>query len=647
MTLPPRERATLRAICRAIVPATDLPLVDLIDDGLTDTPEHLRARFRLLLRALGSSAGNLLLAGRPRGVDAMSDEDAQAFLRSLGLSRLSLARSAFHALKSVIGLLAYAAHPPGQPNPLWQDIGFLDSRPPSALAAAAPAPTSIRPLAISQDTTLSADVCVIGSGAGGSVVAAVLARSGADVLLIERGEYRAPADYTGDEYETLQRVSLGKGVFATDDNAIGLLAGIGLGGTTVINWTTSLEPPADVLQEWERDHGIDGLTGPAFRATLDVVRRRVHVTTALSAHNANNQILAAGAQALGYTVDTLPRNVDGCPDPGECGPCVYGCRRGTKQDALCTWIADAASAGARIVVNCAAERIRSRGGTVTGVEASVRDPHTGARQRVEISCRAVVLAGGAIFSPALLLRSGLGNAQVGRGLRLHPVTAALGIYDHPIEIWRGAAQTAVCTTFSRVAGRHGFWLEASPGHPGLAAMAIPWSSREDHAGLMRRLRHTAALIVLVRDRGSGSVRIARDGTPIVRYRLHPLDRELMVRGLEEMAKIHLAAGATEVFSLHTRRIHVRREEPDAAGRFSRAVWAEGIRPNAVTLFSAHLMGGLPMGADPWRAAVDPSGRLYGIRNLYVADGSLFPSAPSVNPQITIMAMAHRIAQRIR
>src|SRR3990170_8528052 len=190
MTLTPRERATLAAICRAIVPATDLPLVDLIDDGLTDTPEHLRARFRLLLRTLGSSAGNLLLAGPPRGVDAMSDEDAQAFLRSLGLSRLGLARSAFHALKSVIGLLAYAAHQPGQPNPLWQDIGFLDSRPPSALTAAAPAPPSIRPLAISQDTALSADVCVIGSGAGGSVVAAVLARSGADVLLIERGEDR-------------------------------------------------------------------------------------------------------------------------------------------------------------------------------------------------------------------------------------------------------------------------------------------------------------------------------------------------------------------------------------------------------------------------------------------------------------------------
>ena len=119
-----------------------------------------------------------------------------------------------------------------------------------------------------------------------------------------------------------------------------------------------------------------------------------------------------------------------------------------------------------------------------------------------------------------------------------------------------------------------------------------------------------------------------------------------MRGLEEMAKIHLAAGASEVFSLHTRGIHVDRGEPDAAGRFSRGVWAEGIRRNAVTLFSAHLMGGLPMGADPARAAVDPSGRLYGIRNLYVADGSVFPSAPSVNPMLAIMAMAHRTAFRI-
>jgi len=257
-----------------------------------------------------------------------------------------------------------------------------------------------------------------------------------------------------------------------------------------------------------------------------------------------------------------------------------------------------------------------------------------------------VLAGGAIFSPVLLLRSGLGNARVGRGLRLHPVTAALGIYDHPIEIWRGAAQTAVCTTFARVAGAHGFWLEASPAHPGLAAMAIPWTSRDDHAALMRSLPRTASFIVLVRDRGAGAVRVARDGSPVVRYQLHPLDREHMLRGLEEMAKIHLAAGASEVFSLHTRRIQVRRSEPDAAGRFSRAVRAEGIRPNALTLFSAHLMGGLPMGADPARAAIDPSGGLYGTRGLYVADASIFPSAPAVNPQITIMAMAHRVAQGI-
>lgn len=646
MILTPRERAALEAVCRAFVPASGLPLADLIDEGLAVTPEHLRSRFRLLLRTLGHPAGGLLLGGRAAAIQSMTDQEAQDLLRSMGLSRLALSRSAFHALKSVVGLIAYAAHPPGQPNRLWAETGYPGPDPAELDPVRSASAAGIRPLSLASAARLSADICVIGSGAGGSAAAAVLAAAGKDVLILERGPFRAPATFSDDEYDTLQRVSLGKGVFATDDNAIGLLAGMGLGGTTVINWSTSPDPPADVLAEWEREHGIDSLTGRDFRSTVDAVKRRLHVTTALSRHNPNNQALADGARALGYTVEILPRSVDGCPDPDVCGPCVYGCRRGAKRDALHTWITDAVSAGARIVVDGEAQRIVTRGGEVTGVEAAVRDPRTGAQHRLEIACRTVVLAGGAIFSPVLLQRSSLGNARVGTGLRLHPVTAALGIYDRPIEIWRGAAQTAACTAFARAGGTHGFWIEASPGHPGLAAMAVPWTSRDDYAALMRRLRHTAAFIALLRDRGSGTVQPARDGSPVVRYRMHPLDRALMVRALEEIARIHLAAGAQEVFSLHTRRVHVRRSEPEAANRFARGVRAEGIRPNAVTLFSAHLMGGLPMGADRTRAAVDPSGRLYGVRNLYVADGSIFPSAPSVNPQITIMAMAHRIAKGI-
>lgn len=636
-----RERETLRAICTAIAPSTDVSLVDLIDAGLDDTPQHLRAQFRLLLRAMGNPAVNFLLAGRPRAVAGMTDDQAQVYLRALGLSRIGMKRSAFHALKALVGYLTYAAHRNGAPNPLWREMGY-----PGSPVTPNPQPKPITPLAITADKHLEADVCVIGSGAGGSVVAARLAQMGRDVLLIERGGYYAQSDYTGDEYETLQRVSVGKGLYATDDNAIGLLAGMGLGGTTVINWCTSLDPPADVLEEWEHEHGIDGLTGAEFRAALDAVKTRLHVTTDQSRHNANNQVLIDGARVLGYAVETLPRNVDGCGDCRECGPCVYGCFRGAKLDALHTWVQDAAQAGARITVRCTVDRIVARNSTVIGVEATATDPSTGHKHRVEITCKTLVLSGGAVFSPALLLRSGLGNAMIGRGLRLHPVTAALGIYDHPIELWSGAAQTATCTTFARVDGRHGFWIEASPGHPGIAALAVPWTTREAYAGLMRRLRSTAALIVLVRDRGAGTVRVTREGVPVARYQLHPRDEEMMLRGLEEMAKIHLAAGAREVYSLHTRPVHVRAEQPQAASEFSRALRREGIRPNAVTLFSAHLMGGLPMGSNPRAAAVDPSGRLYGLRNLYVADSSVLPSAPAVNPMITIMAMAHRIARRI-
>jgi choline dehydrogenase-like flavoprotein len=345
--------------------------------------------------------------------------------------------------------------------------------------------------------------------------------------------------------------------------------------------------------------------------------------------------------ALGYQVETLPRNVRGC---AECGPCVYGCPHGAKQDALVTYLQDAVDAGAQVLVHCAAERIVARGGAVVGVEATAADGDR--RHRVEIRCRTVVLAGGALFSPALLLRSGLGNSMVGRGLRLHPVTAGLGVYERPIGIWAGRPQTAVCTEFARVAGTHGFSIEAAPAHPGLAALAFPWRNGADHKNLMTRYAHAAAFIVLVRDHGSGRVRVTPRGDPLVHYGLHPEDRSLMLRGLAEMGRIHLAAGAQEVFSLQTRRVQVRRDTPDAAGRFARDTQAVGIRPNALSMFSAHLMGSLPMGADPRRAAVDPAGQLYGVRGLYISDASVFPSAPGVNPMITVMAMAHRTAQRV-
>lgn len=652
-----RERQTLRALCDAIVPAvagptgghaahgdlfrrrgSDLHVPALIEEGLADIPRHLQVQVRQLLRIMGNPAANLLLAGRPRAVSAMTPAAAEAYLRSWGLSRLPLKRSAFQALRQLVTFLFYTAHPPGEVNPNWAALDF-----PGTPAPAAADRPRIRPLPITADTRLETEICVIGSGAGGSVAAAELSRAGRQVLLLERGGYYGHQDYTGDEYDMLRRFSLGKGLFATADNAIGLLAATCLGGTTVVNWNTSLRPGTDILAEWEGQRGIDGLTGPEFGDALEAVERRLSVNTEDSRHNPNNQALWDGATALGYRVEVTPRNVRGCT---ECGPCAYGCASGAKQDALATFVQDAAEGGAHIIVRCAAERIVARAGAVTGVEATISDPESGRRHRLDVRCRTVVLAGGAIFSPTLLLRSGLGNAMVGRGLRLHPVTTGVGIYRHRIAFWSGRPQTAICSEFARVGGTHGFMIEVAPAHPGLAAMAFPWSGGAEHKGLMTQIAHAAAFIVLVRDHGSGRVTVTAHGDPIVRYALHPQDQALMLRGLEEMGKIHLAAGAREIFSLHTRRVLVRRDEPDAAERFARGIRAAGIRPNGLALFSAHLMGGLPMGADSRSAAVDPNGQVYGVRGLYVADASVFPSAPAVNPMIAIMAMARRTARRI-
>jgi len=276
-------------------------------------------------------------------------------------------------------------------------------------------------------------------------------------------------------------------------------------------------------------------------------------------------------------------------------------------------------------------------GEVTGVTAVAGD------RRFTVRAQRVVLAGGAIGTPALLLRSGLGGPNAGRRLFLHPVPAVFARYADPIRMWSGVPQSVVSDAFARLDGAYGFRLEVPPVLPGVAAAGIAWTSADEHRAVMRTLDHSAAFIPIVRDREPGRVRVDREGAALVAYAVRGADRAMCVRAIVETAKVHLAAGAREVRTFHTRPLVL--EPGGDVDAFADAVARRGVAANTVGMFSAHQMGTAGMGSAR-ESVTDPDGAVRGVRGLHVADASAFPNASGVNPMLTVMALARRNAQRM-
>jgi choline dehydrogenase-like flavoprotein len=665
--LRPEERRTLRAVCDALAPAafltapaqgestpaaSDLGVDRWIEAALASVMSFREAKaFRRLLRSLDDRLANLLLSGRPVRFRSLTSAGQTKYLQQWRDSRLASKRSGFQSLKRLVGFLYYAVPGPEGVNPSWAALGY-----PGEVPAASPSGSdglSVSSIEPDRPLSLEAEVCVIGSGAGGSVVASELGQAGIDVVLVEAGEQPEPGSLVPNELAMTQRLYDAAGLFATRDLSVQLLGARCAGGGTFVNWMTCLRPPAPVLREWEGEHGIRGLTGPEFAQDVDEVWRALGVNDQESQRNPNNEVIWRGCRALGYRYgldyDTIARNAVGCR--ARCDFCGFGCRFGCKRSTPLNYLARARASGVRMLFRTEAVRLESSGSRVTGVQAVHRSSR-GASFPVQIRARAIVAAGGAVQTPALLLRSGFRTRGVGRSLRLHPTTAVSGEFAHDIRPWAGPPQTVVVRRFLDLEGSGtGFWIEAAPAHPGLFAMSLPWTNGLEHHRWMReRYRRSSATIVLLRDPGAGTVRIDREGRPLVDYALTASGRALMIRGIQETGRILAAAGARSLGTLHADRVEVRAMGETWTNAeltaFFDAVSARSLGSNRILLFSAHFTGSCPMGAEARKAPVDPSGALRDAEGLFVADGSVFPSAPAVNPMITIMAMARRAARSI-
>jgi choline dehydrogenase-like flavoprotein len=651
-----RERHTLALVCDTLVPALqadagederlfgagasafDLAVqVEAAFERVTDKSQQ--QQLRLFFQVIENGLFNRVSAGQRDAFSRLTLDERTQVLASWAESRLPLARRTFQALKRLTMFLFYSAMPDGQPNPTWPVFAYAG---PSGAPEDAPRP--IRPLTIDAPTTLHTDALVIGSGAGGGVVAGELTAAGYDVIVVEKGGYHAESDFHGQEQASTERLFEKYGALTTDDVSMIVLAGSTLGGGTTINWSASLLTPETVLNEWATDYGFTGATSAEFQQSLDAVLKRMNVNTDECVVNPQNAALERGCRELGYDVTPIPRNVKGCE---ECGFCNYGCAFGAKQGTLKTYLQDAHERGARIVVHAQVERVLHRYGVATGALVTVEDEH-GARHEVTIHAKAAVVAAGTIHTPVLLMRSGLSNANIGANLHLHPVTVAYGIYDEPVRGWTGHPMTRYTRQFANLDGRgYGVRLETAPVHPGIAALTLPWVSGRGHKRLMQKLHHMANIIVLTRDYYGGRVSLGKDGSPVLHYNLHPHDGRHLMRGLLEALRVHRAAGAVEVSAPHNAHLAFRFGPDKEFEGFLAQVEARGFKPNAYALFSAHQMSSCRIGGNTALGAVDPTGETYEIRNLFVADGSVLPTASGVNPMVTIMGTAHYLAQQMK
>jgi hypothetical protein len=479
--------------------------------------------------------------------------------------------------------------------------------------------------AIQAPPQLRGDAVVVGSGAGGAFAARELARRGLSVLIAEEGERwgveRFRSSGPVERFAGLYRD--GGATVALGLPPVALPIGRAVGGTTVVNSGTCYRPPSNVVECWHERHGLALAEPTSLAEWLDDVERTLGVARAPDdTLGRNARIALEGARALDWESSPLRRNAPGCA--GSC-QCAIGCPRNAKAGVHLNALPQACVAGARIIARLRVDRVLTEDGHAAGVTGHAPDG-----RRIELRAPLVVIAAGATETPPLLRRSGLGrHPQLGRNLSIHPALGVTGTFEEPVHAWRGVLQSV---GIEELHEREGILIEATGTPPGMGAVAYPGVG----ASLLQRMAradHVATLGGMVADAPAG--RVLGRHRPLIVYRLARADARRLVHAIDAMAQVLFAAGAFEV-DLGGGQAPVR-----SAAELSAAV--ARIEPQRLRLAAFHPTGTAAAGRDPARHPADSHGRLRGVRGVLIADASLLPACPGVNPQLSVMALAAAVA----
>ena len=487
------------------------------------------------------------------------------------------------------------------------------------------------------------DVCVIGSGAGGAMAAKVLAEAGREVLVLEAGGFVPPSEMNQREEEMFPQLLWANGGQTTGDRGVKIHQGRSLGGSTVHNINLCKRIPDEVRAEWIRDRGLQHLPPQRWDDLYQRVERMMGVSQVDPGRmNRHNRLLQNATQTLGWKGGGLSHNRTGCVGSGFC---EIGCVYDAKNNAAKVLIPPAVRAGAKFFTRCQAVRLSQQGDRATGVFAVALDPATQQPVgTVRIHAKVVVVAASATGTPAILLRSGVGDPSrtTGRTLRVHPAFVAAGDFAEPVNAWQGIPQTYECTEFldfSREGLGTRTWIIPAFAHPVGTGSLLPGIGQA-HRTLMSRYNHLAVLTGMIHDTTAGRVRPRGDLGVRIDYWPNAQDRAELLFGLRACVEALLAAGAERAV-VPTDPVMTFRQGDDLDALLTLDLW-----PGRLDITAVHPMGSVAMADNPAHGAVGSDGKHHTVEGLWVADASLFPTSIGVPPQLSVYAMGLHVGEAI-
>jgi choline dehydrogenase-like flavoprotein len=489
-----------------------------------------------------------------------------------------------------------------------------------------------------QRLELKADVVVVGSGAGGAVVARELARAGRSVVVVEEGDWVKPAEYGKlSPVQTMRRcwreAGLSAAVALGETPFISVLQGRCVGGSSVLTGGVCFRIPDGVLHHWSRDLGLTTLTPEGIDANFRVVEEAVHVETVPDAmRSRSTELFVDGAAKLGIPMKSLRRNTQGCHGESRCN---FGCPHGAKMSVDFSYLPGACERGALIVSDALVERIDVAGGVARGVSGRLLDGEGQRTVPFEVRAKIVVVACGSLHTPLLLRASGIDSPHLGRHMTLHPAVRVTAIFDETVAGWDGSMQSVYSDHFAS----DGITLVSVYPPPSILAAAFPGIGPR-HRENVHKMPNVAVFGAMIHDHGGGRVRRWIGREPLVTYRMAPEDRPRLMRGMEIVARMGFAAGARAIampiFGLDS--LQSERELDDFV--------AHPPEMHRIECTAYHPLGTARMSAERRSGVVRESGEAWQVNNLFVADGSVLPTSIGVNSQLAIMAMADKIARGI-
>lgn len=492
---------------------------------------------------------------------------------------------------------------------------------------------------IKKNVTVSCDVCVVGSGAGGAVVAKELAEVGLKVVLIEEGGYYTTKDFAVDDTigATAKLYRDGGATVIMGHPNIMYAEGRCVGGSTTINGGMCWRTPEKIMKRWQWERGLADFTPNKMDSYFSRVEGIIHAKAMIpEARNRDGELLRDGGMKLGYKVNANIRAQDKCVGANMC---ITGCPTGAKQATILNYIPMFLQSGGDLFCNCRVSRVVTKRGRAVGVEGRFIDPITKkAVRKLKVHSKIVVSSCGAVQTPSLLMRSRVRDERklLGSNLIVHPNAKVLAVFNEEVKAWSGVNQGYQITEYFD----EGILMAIQFVPPGIMALALPLEGQALLKTLHEEFNHLVLGGALIEDTGSGRIRNGPFGTVFPTYNLNERDFHQAIRAVALLSEVFFAAGARKCYLPFLNMTELRSVDDIPK------IYQTAIKPHDLELMTVHLMGTAQMGSRPEYSVVNPYGEFHNVKGLFVADASVFPTSIGVNPQVTIMALATRTAAHI-